>query len=179
MLLNAPDKSWRCQRWSAKKRWNRLLAMPIMSRIKERISSIIAWLICPKPLRGLFFFYGQSIVFWVLSQINCAGERSCLIQLSTCLRLLPIPLILKQFAQPCNRRFNFSTHLIENGTNLKSIQALLELRSSKTTGICTLVAVNRYSDIVNLLDYIPLKRRQIMGIFSHYRKPYTMPNPII
>ena len=64
---------------------------------------------------------------------------------------------LKKAVSPHMLRHSFATHLLENGTDIRYIQTLLGHRSSKTTEIYTHVALTQYKDIVNPLDFIPLR----------------------
>lgn len=68
------------------------------------------------------------------------------------------------FEQACSRsglegmlgihsfRHSFATHLLEGGTDLRYIQALLGLQSSKTTEIYAHVAANHISKITSPFD---------------------------
>ena len=51
-------------------------------------------------------------------------------------------------------RHNYATHLLENGTDLLYIQALLGHSSSKTTEIYTHVSITALSNIKSPLDFL-------------------------
>ena len=59
---------------------------------------------------------------------------------------------IKKRVRPHMLRHSFATHLLEQGTDLRYIQALMGHNSSKTTEIYTHVAVNSLKTVKNLLD---------------------------
>jgi integrase/recombinase XerD len=63
--------------------------------------------------------------------------------------------ILKK-ASPHTLRHCFGTHLIETGTNLRYIQALMGHSSSKTTEIYTHITTKGFDQIINPLDKLDL-----------------------
>lgn len=63
---------------------------------------------------------------------------------------------IKQSVTPHVLRHSFATHLLENGTDLRYIQALLGHSSTKTTEIYTHVATNNIKDISSPIELLNL-----------------------
>jgi site-specific recombinase XerD len=53
-------------------------------------------------------------------------------------------------------RHCFATHLLENGTDIRYIQALLGHESSKTTEISTHITTKGFDQIVNPMDKLEI-----------------------
>jgi len=53
-------------------------------------------------------------------------------------------------------RHSFATHLLENGTDLRYIQVLLEHSSTRTTEIYTQVAINNIKAIKSPIELLNL-----------------------
>ena len=88
---------------------------------------------------------------WLFEGVNC--KQYAPTSVVKIIKMASAKSNIKQNVTPHVLRHSFATHLLENGTDLRYIQALLGHSSSKTTEIYTHVAINNFNKIKNPLDF--------------------------
>jgi len=102
------------------------------------LNNIGKYLLEYKPIKYLFEGYEAS---QKLSTRSLQKVISCSAKMAG----------IRKGVSPHSLRHSFATHLLENNVNLRYIQSMLGHARLETTQIYTRVAINKFSDITDLL----------------------------